>query len=291
MQSMGFWKELWKLTRFEHAIMLSLAVFIAIVIVSGGLPPDCPCLILALLVPAFSEMGSFALNDYFDRKTDRLNKRMDRPLVKGTIKPEFAYWFSLFCLFASALMAYFINTYAFAIAVLFNVFAVWYNWKLKDMPLVGNVYIGTTMAIPFIFGNFAISSHLSMIALSLAFLGFVAGLAREIVKSVEDMEGDVKARKSRTLPVVIGERPALLIAAFLYLLFIPLTLMPAAYGLELGILPLLLVLAADAGILSIAVRLVAMKKHDKRKVLKAARKQSLAFLFLGLAGLLLASLL
>ncbi|MFH1393636.1 MAG: UbiA family prenyltransferase [Candidatus Micrarchaeota archaeon] len=287
---MGFLKELYTLTRFEHALMLAIAVLIAIVIVQGGLP-SCPCILLVLLVPIFSEMGSFALNDYLDIEADKANRMGGRPLVKGTLSPRFALQFSIVCLLGSTIIALFINPYAFVIALAFNVLAVLYNWKLKDLPLLGNIYIGTTMAIPFIFGNYVVSPQLSVMAVILALLGFVAGLAREIVKSVEDMEGDIKARASRTLPVIIGERPALIIAALLYLIFIALTAAPIAFGMKIAIIPAIIILAADAGILIVAFRLLTMNKRNRGKALKDARKQSLAFLFLGLIGLLLASLL
>ncbi|MFN7991950.1 MAG: UbiA family prenyltransferase, partial [Candidatus Micrarchaeia archaeon] len=192
-----FIKDLYRLTRFEHAAMLAFAVFIAETVTLGRIPPATIPIILSLLVPVLSEMGSFALNDYFDIETDRLNGKSDRPLVKGTISPGFALYFSICCLALSSGLASLINIPAFSIALLFNLLAIAYNWKLKDLPLIGNMYIALTMAIPFIFGNFVVSDTLSLTAIVLAALGFVAGLAREIIKSVQDVEGDVKARGSR----------------------------------------------------------------------------------------------
>lgn len=284
---MGFLKELLILTRFEHAIMLAIAVLIAEIIVLGSFPILTSIVVLSLLVPILSEMGSFALNDYLDIETDRLNKCMNRPLVKGTISPKFAFWFSIVCLLLSTILAYFINSYAFLIALLFNLVAILYNWKLKELPLVGNIYIAFTMAIPFIFGNYVVSDNLSPIILLLALLGFLSGLAREIIKSIQDMEGDIKARKSKTLPVIIGKKSALLVASILYLFFVPLTALPFMLGLSFSLLPIALIALADLGILYIVYLL--LKKSDK-KTFKKARNLSLVCLFIGLIGLLLASL-
>jgi len=274
--------ELAKLTRFEHALMLALAVLLAEIIVLGTFPPLEHFIILSLLVPVFSEMGSFALNDYLDIETDRLNKK-DRPLVKGTISPAFALYFSIAALALSTAMAYFINSAAFIIALLFNIAAVLYNWKLKDLPLVGNTYIALTMAIPFIFGNYVVSAELSSTAAVLAVLGFIAGLAREIVKSVQDMKGDIKARGSRTLPVIIGEKNSLITAVILYLLFIPLTAVPFALGLQFSIIPALFIAAADILIAFVCYRIA---KRDFR----FARNASLIAFFIGMLGILAASL-
>lgn len=274
-----FLKELWKLTRFEHALMLALGVLIAETVVLGRLPGASLAIALSLLVPVFSEMGSFALNDYFDIETDRLNGKSDRPLVKGTISPRFALWFSVFSIIVSVALSTAINFSAFAIALAFNLAAVAYNWKLKDLPLVGNAYIALTMAIPFVFGDFVVSSSLSPIAAVLAVLGFVAGLAREIVKSVQDVEGDKEARGSKTLPVIIGKEASAFIAVALYALFLPLTAAPFALGLAAAPLPLALVAAADIIVIAICYKVMA-------KDYRFARNASLAAFFVGMLGIL-----
>lgn len=285
---MGFLSELYKLTRFEHAIMLAIAVLIGETILLGQFPIFTVVIILSLLVPIFSEMGSFALNDYLDIESDRINKKLDRPLVRGSLSPQFALWFSIAALLLSTALAYFINIYAFLIALVFNLLAILYNWKLKDLPIIGNIYIAFTMGIPFIFGNYVISSSLSSLALILAALGFVAGLAREIVKSVQDMEGDKLARKSKTLPIMIGERYSLIIASLLYLIFIFLTAIPFGFGLKMNIVSGPLVLIADLAILFSLFSLLISK--DKTNALKKARMITLAALFIGLLGLLAAAL-
>lgn len=274
-------RELAELTRIEHALMLALAVLIAETIVLGGIPTLTAAILFSLLVPIFSEMGSFALNDYFDIEADRLNK-MERPLVRGAISPAFAVYFSAASLIVSSALAYLINEIAFLIAVAFNIVAVLYNWKLKDAPLIGNIYIAFTMAIPFVFGSFVVSDSLGSVALILAALGFVAGLAREIIKSVQDMEGDVKARGSKTLPVIIGKKAAAGIAVILYLLFIPLTAMPFFFGLEAVPHSVILIIAADIMIIAICSRIIS---EDYR----FARNASLLSFFIGLVGLLLSA--
>jgi geranylgeranylglycerol-phosphate geranylgeranyltransferase len=285
---MSFIGELWKLTRFEHAIMLAIAVLIGEIIILGHIPIFTLPIILSLLVPIFSEAGAFALNDYFDVETDRLNKKLERPLVSGTISPEFALWFSIITLLFSTVFAFFINSAAFAIALIFNILAILYNWKLKDLPLLGNIYIGFTMAIPFIFGNFVVSSNLSILAIILAALGFVAGLAREIIKSVQDMAGDKKARESKTLPIIIGKRKSVYLAAVLYVVFVLLTIIPFNYGLKLTLISGPLVAMADLIILYSVFEL--LTSTDELRCFKNARKYSLIALFIGLLGLLTAAL-
>lgn len=287
--SMGFLSAFLRLTRFEHAIMLAIAVFIGEAIVSHAIPPFSFVLVLSLLVPIFSEMGSFSLNDYLDVESDRINKRNDRPLVTREISPVFALYFSVLSILISILLSYSINLYAFVIALIFNILAIAYNYKLKDLPLVGNIYIGLSMAIPFLFGSVVMlnSFIFDPVILSLFLISFVAGVAREIIKSVEDMEGDKKARKSKTFPILIGEKNARIVASILYLIFIPLAFAPFYFGLKQTNLALLLVGVADLGILYIIYLVLS---DGTQKTLKRARSLSLFCLFLGLAGLLVAAI-
>ena len=277
-----------RLTRFEHAIMFAIAVLIGEIIAGGSIPLFSFVILLSLLVPIFSEMGSFALNDYLDVEADRINKREDRPLVRGELSPAFALWFSIIALVFSTVIAALINIYAFGIAFIFNILAIAYNYKLKDLPLAGNIYIGLSMAIPFLFGSVVVrnSINFSPVILSIFAIAFIAGVAREIIKSVEDMEGDKKARKSNTLPILIGADNARKFAALLYVVFVPLAFAPFYFGLKTDIVPLALVAIADLGVLYLAYVVFTESTHS---VLKKARNLSLLFLFIGLIGLLLAA--
>ncbi len=275
-----------RLVRIEHALMLMVGVFIGQAVAAGGMPPLGLVFLLALLVPALSEMGSFALNDYTDVDADRANGRADRPLVGGELGMGFALWLSVFCLLASVLVAAAINADALIIALVFNGLAVAYNLWLKGVPALGNMYIAATMAIPFIFGPVALGLPLTPTIWLIASLGFVSGLGREIVKSTEDMEGDRAAGRGKTLPVVVGRDNALAIAAALFIAFMPLAALVFVEGLRLSALSGVFFAAAELGILWVAVYAVFSKEKG---ALENVRKRSLLFLGLGLASLLLAA--
>lgn len=285
-------KEYYTLVRLEHAFMLAIAVLIGITVTFGGLPPlDFATygliFLFALLVPVFSEIGSFALNDYLDLETDRINGKLERPLVKGSIPPMHALLIAIVAFVVSTAFAYFLNPVCFLIALFYNLFAILYDYKLKDLPLIGNLFIGTTMAIPFLFGSYAYGIPPSQTVWIIALLGFVAGLAREIVKSIEDVEGDLKARKSMTLPIAIGKGPSIFLATVLFLLFIPLSIIPFMVELQLHFISMFFLIVADISIFLIAIYLIYIRNEKKFAIV---RKYSLAALFCGLFSLLLASL-
>ena len=280
-------KSLAQLTRVEHALMLVLAVWVGEAISLGGFP-NLSLALISAIPPFFVGLASFAMNDYFDYESDRINKRTDRPLVRGAMKPQDARAIAMACFFVAAVLSFF-NMYAFVLVLVFSILAYLYSYKLKDLPLLGNAYIAASMAVPFIYGGLVANSKVSDEILVLGALAFIVGLGREIMKSVQDVEGDKKARRSLTLPVIMGSRTAIFASSLLYLSAITLSFVPCSRGTfarSFSYIPLILV--ADFLLFYIVV----MTARDiSQKTLRTARNISLLALIIGLLGFLAGSLL
>jgi geranylgeranylglycerol-phosphate geranylgeranyltransferase len=268
-----------RLFRIEHALLLAVAVLLG-ELLSGALPA-LPILFFSLAVPIFIEMGSFALNDYFDVKADKANKRHDRPIASGEISPKNALVAALLCYIIGVAAALPLPSLAFHIALLFAALSLAYNSKLKELPLVGNAYIAASMAIPFIFGNLVVSGTLEPHIAAISLVAFIAGLGREIIKSAEDVEGDVKHRNARTLPAIIGVKRSAYVAAVCYLLLVPISFLPFAYSLRANILSLGLVAVTALSFAFMAQKAAA---DQSKESLISLRKASLLALAVGLAG-------
>jgi len=106
------------------------------------------------------------------------------------------------------------------IAIIFAILSVLYNSKLKDVALVGNIIISMSMAIVFIFTEIAISNSITNTSIFMGLTSLFSGLGREIYKTVQDMDGDVKARNSKTLPVLIGKNNSIHLGTFSIILAI-----------------------------------------------------------------------
>src|SRR6266545_4183488 len=105
-----------------------------------------------------------------------------------------------------------------------------YSPLLKPRPLIGNLAVAVVAGSPPFYGALAAGvPGAGMVPWVLAaWLHFV----REIVKDVEDEPGD-RTIGRRTLPIAVGRRPALVIAAGAGLLFVPASLLlprSAGYG-------------------------------------------------------------
>ncbi len=201
-------KAWWRLTRFEHALLYAGGVLIG-EILAGGLP-SFPILALSLLVPILVEIGAFSLNDFVDVEVDKANNR-NRPLVKGEVKLTHAYRAGVFALSLAIGFAFALSTSLAILTLLIVMLAVVYNFSLKRMPLVGNVYIAFSMAVPFIFGNLVVSQEISAVNALLALGAFSVGFGREVIKDILDREGDEKAGM-RTLAVILGKHASLVAA-------------------------------------------------------------------------------
>lgn len=210
-----------RLTRIEHSIMLIFAV-IAAEIVSGGLP-KLSILLLSLVTAVFVSMGAFAINDYFDIEVDRMNKKA-RPLVTGELKPSDAIYATVVCMIIGIAASVLINIYCAAIAIAFAALSIWYSFRLKEFPIVGNAYVALSMSIPFIFGNYVVTNIANSAVMIIFAMIFLAGMAREIDGTIRDYRGDKKMRNVKTLPMVIGMRWSACAALLLYAIAIAISI-------------------------------------------------------------------
>jgi geranylgeranylglycerol-phosphate geranylgeranyltransferase len=208
-----------KLTRAEHSVMLIVALLSA-EIISGGLP-GLWTLVLSLATAVFLSMSAFAINDYFDIRVDRANKK-NRPLVTGDLTPGMALFVAASCMLIGIAASIFINAYCIVIAVIFGVLSIMYSYRLKELPLLGNAYVAFAMAIPFIFGNYVVTPLVGAPILLIFSLVFLAGLAREMDGTVRDYSGDLR-RRAVTLPRVIGARNTAFVGFVLYIMAIALS--------------------------------------------------------------------
>lgn len=284
-----------RLVRIDHGLMSAVGVLIGMLVmmkVSGGTVSPSN-FAFALFVPLYVQIAAFALNDYLDVETDRHNKRKDRPLVSGEISVDVARNTALFGFVLGVFFAFLINPLCGGIALVFSALSVAYDYKLKDMALVGNAYIALSMAIAFVFGAavvkpdlFAVPSAVWLVCAIAVFAGF----GREIVKTTQDMEGDKEKRNAKTLPIMIGARKSLLLAAASYVLFAASSLwLVYSAALPFMVLSAGLVVIAVLAFLAMAYEMLVVEEISSER-LAAFRKASLLALAVGLLGILIAAI-
>jgi geranylgeranylglycerol-phosphate geranylgeranyltransferase len=107
-----------------------------------------------------------------------------------------------------------------------------YNFYLKRIPLLGNAVIALLGGMTFMTGGVGVDPKMAFDLpgpLIPAVFAFLLHLVREIIKDIEDIEGDMKVGV-KTLPQVIGRRRSVLAAMVLFFVLVILTYVPIATG-------------------------------------------------------------
>ena len=230
-----------------------------------------------------------ALNDILDVEIDKLNQP-NRPLPSGDISLSNAKFltailmcFSLFCLvyagyISSSIEDGFENWAPSILIWLLAIFLLTnyesssnYSLKLKDRGLPGNFAISLSVGMVILFGAAGVFEPTEPRVLSLFFIGITYNVAREIVKDIEDMEGD---EGRNTLAMRIGVEKARVLAWMILLLTMVSILAPFA----LEIFPashLLLIIPGLMTIFLVKRKLAYAEDRNAQKLIKKSLQLTL----------------
>ncbi|MCP4683909.1 MAG: UbiA family prenyltransferase [bacterium] len=171
------------------------------------------------------------VNDLRDVEVDRIN-RPKRVLVRGALSPAFARNLAIGLNLVAVLLAVSVSWWLAVVALITILLLLAYNMTLKKIPLAGNVVVALTAGLTFLTGGIAVDPYLAFRLpgpiIPMAF-AFFFHLVREIVKDVQDIEGDRRSGV-RTLPQIIGVSASLLTALGLFVVLTVLTCMPIFFG-------------------------------------------------------------
>ncbi|WP_417199755.1 geranylgeranylglycerol-phosphate geranylgeranyltransferase [Bizionia sp.] len=224
------WKNLLMIALVQLLIKYALLESFGVTITLNGF--GFSLLIIATLCLAAS--GNI-INDIFDQDTDAVNKPK-KVIVGKSISEKTAY--SLFIGFnvVGVLIGFYLSHLVgrsgfFALFVIVSGLLYIYASYLKQMILVGNIVISALIALSIIMvGLFELLPAITpqnqetqltffKIILDYALFAFCINLIRELVKDIEDIDGDYKVGMN-TLPIAIGRARATHVT--LALTFIPL---------------------------------------------------------------------
>ncbi|AKU07495.1 geranylgeranylglycerol-phosphate geranylgeranyltransferase [Haloferax gibbonsii] len=249
-----------ELTRPGNAVAAGVLTFTG-AFVAGASPSDALVVVAAMLATVFATGAGNAINDYFDRDIDRIN-RPDRPIPRGAVTATEAKWFSVALFGGAVVSAFVLPVVAIAIAVVNLVALLAYTEFFKGLPGVGNVVVAALTGSTFLFGGAAIGEPLGAVVLCV--LAALATLTREIVKDVEDIGGD-REEGLRTLPIVVGEKASLWLGVVVLVVAVAASAVPFVWG-GFGLAYLGIVAPADAVMLAAAVRSFADPAAAQRRL-------------------------
>jgi geranylgeranylglycerol-phosphate geranylgeranyltransferase len=203
-----------RLLRPNNMLMIGATALLGFYL-GGGEWLSWRALFTALAIALVSGAG-YTANDLVDLPIDRLN-RPTRPLPSGKITASVAkLQYIIVNLIAVALAAYLGWWELFFIVILIAV-CLAYSFWLKLRAPWGNLTVAMLTAASLPFGALSARSLGSWLVIP-TLLAFLLNLAREIFKDVEDAGGD-RVMQARTLPILLGSRPAMHWGGVLLLIF------------------------------------------------------------------------
>ncbi|MDO6808505.1 geranylgeranylglycerol-phosphate geranylgeranyltransferase [Zobellia galactanivorans] len=187
-------------------------------------------LFLIVVSSALVIAGGYIINNFYDAEKDLINKPR-----KSMIDRFISQQFKLSTYFILNFLAVIAASYVSFKAVFFfsaYIFGIWlYSHKLKRLPFVGN-FVSATLAIAPFFAVFVYYKNFETVIFVHAMFLFLLILAREMIKDLENIKGDL-VHNYKTIPILYGGKVSKILISILILL----TLIPS----------LLLILKFDVG--------------------------------------------
>ncbi|MBK9097656.1 MAG: geranylgeranylglycerol-phosphate geranylgeranyltransferase [bacterium] len=220
-----------------------LITFISVIVAAVICLPD-KSLGINIFIAAFAASLVMAsgniINDIFDIEIDKIN-RPERPLPSGKISSRITIVLYFIFLLLSLIFTWLINLPAFLIVAVTNLMLYLYSKIFKRILLVGNIVVALLTGLVFIFGGVVVGNP--SVAIIPALFAFLINLIREIVKDMEDVEGDRKADVI-TFPTKLGLQNSKVLILVITILLVLFTLYPfltQMYNIEYFIVVMLIV--------------------------------------------------
>ncbi|WP_338733502.1 geranylgeranylglycerol-phosphate geranylgeranyltransferase [Mangrovimonas cancribranchiae] len=255
--------------------------------------------ILVLASVCIAAAGNI-INDIYDVDTDLINNP-DTVLIGKSISEKLAYNLFFACNIIGVLLGYYVAT-AIGKDVFFGLFVFvsaslyFYASYLKQVLLASNILISILVALSLIIvGVFDLLPEITpqnqdtqstffKIILDYAMFAFFINLIREIVKDIEDIDGDYKSGMN-TLPIAIGRERAIKIAFIISLLpIISIIYYTATYLYHQIIAVIYFLLFVIAPLIYISIKLFSAETKKQLHYISQLLK---LVMFLGLLSLLL----
>jgi 4-hydroxybenzoate polyprenyltransferase len=215
-------KSITKAVRIQNLFILVFAQYFAVFFLSDpghslkSLLLD-PKLFFLSLSTVLIAAGGYLINDYYDIKIDYIN-RPQKVVVGRSISRRSAIGLHTTFNFLGIAIGILLSPWI-GLVNLTSATLLWlYSNYLKRQPLVGNLAIGLLSGAAILLVSLLYPQNYKLVALYAFFAAFFS-MIREIIKDIEDREGDEKFG-CRTLPIVWGVRKTKMLINFLLLVFL-----------------------------------------------------------------------
>ena len=222
----SYLNNIFKIIRWKNLVIISLSqIFIKFFLIDFFIQKDQLLnenFVILLIVTILIAASGYIVNDIYDYNLDQINKPEKVILGKFLKSRDAILIYMLFNSLAIALSIFLcikINQEIYILFFLLIIYCLWlYSKKLKKYKIIGNILIAFFISLSLL--NVPLFSYKNILSDDIFFvfliisifsvLAFLINVKREIIKDIEDIEGD-RMHKVKSLPIIFGIKKSRLV--------------------------------------------------------------------------------
>ena len=222
----SYLNNIFKIIRWENLIIISLSqIFIKFFFIDFFIQEDQLLnanFVILLIVTILIAASGYIVNDIYDYNLDQINKPEKVVLGKFLKSRDAIIIYMMFNCLAIVLSIFLcmkIEQEIYILVFLLIIYCLWlYSKKLKKYKIIGNILIAFFISLSIL--NVPLFSYKNILSDDRFFvfliisifsvLAFLINVKREIIKDIEDIEGD-KIHKVKSLPIIFGTKKSKLV--------------------------------------------------------------------------------
>ena len=222
----SYLNNIFKIIRWKNLIIISLSqIFIKFFFIDFFIQKDQLLnenFVILLLVTILIAASGYIVNDIYDYNLDQINKPEKVVLGKFLKSRDAIIIYMMFNCLAIVLSIFLcmkIEQEIYILVFLLIIYCLWlYSKKLKKYKTIGNILIAFFISLSIL--NVPLFSYKNILSDDRFFvfliisifsvLAFLINVKREIIKDIEDIEGD-KIHKVKSLPIIFGTKKSKLV--------------------------------------------------------------------------------
>ena len=222
----SYLNNIFKIIRWKNLVIISLSqIFIKFFFIDFFIQKDQLLnenFVILLIVTILIAASGYIVNDIYDYNLDQINKPEKVVLGKFLKSRDAIIIYMMFNCLAIVLSIFLcmkIEQEIYILVFLLIIYCLWlYSKKLKKYKTIGNILIAFFISLSIL--NVPLFSYKNILSDDRFFvfliisifsvLAFLINLKREIIKDIEDIEGD-KIHKVKSLPIIFGTKKSKLV--------------------------------------------------------------------------------
>ena len=164
-----------------------------------------------MLACVFVAAGGYVINDIFDIETDNIN-RPEKLILSKHISPKAAKIFYVILTSLGIISGFLTGIGMGILCIVLAILLYFYSSDLKGEMLQGNLLIAMMAGMVVYVASRGVFNVQNTYFAEYATVAFLITMARELIKDIEDIEGD-KTQEYETYPILKGVRATKILAA------------------------------------------------------------------------------